>query len=117
MNALSDPWVPPAPPTDDELVIEVDPRVIQDHRVGVLPCPANPPPPVGWKYWKRSVRAGLVQLATEMLHDAQRFGMGAFVQSVIDGELIGARVEWHGLQGSTGQQGCFRGVNLMQPSP
>jgi hypothetical protein len=95
-------------------VVETDPRIEQDHVAGQLPCPPNPPPPVGWKYWNHSVRASLVELATRLLHDAKTYPMGSFVQTWMDGELVAARVEWHDFQGASGKRGCFRGVNLMQ---
>jgi hypothetical protein len=116
MPTLNEPWIPPDPPSDNAQppVNVVDPRVVQDHQVSVLPCPPNPPPPVGWAYWNHSVRAGLVALATKMLHDGPDYPMGSFVQEWVDGELVAARVEWHDFQGASGKQGCFRGVNLMQ---
>ncbi len=53
-------------------------------------------------------------LAVSVLNDKQKFPLGSFLQTWLDGELIGARVEWHTEQGATCAQGCFRGVNLMQ---
>jgi hypothetical protein len=110
-----EPWDPPTPPNSSEspLVNVVDPRVIQDHQVGVLPCPANPPPPVGWAYWIGPVLHEGGELAVKMLHDPKTFPMGSFVQMFVRGSLVGARVEWHNVQGATGKTGCFRGVNLM----
>lgn len=114
---LNDPWQPPPPPADDSPLQELDPRVNSTHLIGVLPCPKNPPPPVGWEYVKGNhfpPAAG--KLAADMLHDAEHYPMGTFLQTLIDGELLGARVEWHDLQGLTGKSGCFRGVNLMRPA-
>jgi hypothetical protein len=113
---MTDPWQPQLPPLDSTRLKEVDPRVDVVHRVGVLPCPDNPAPPIGWGYWKGPVPALAGQLAAEMLHDSAQYPMGCFVQTVIDGQLVGARVEWHDLQGATGKKGCFRGVNLMKPN-
>jgi len=84
-NALKDGWVAQvlAPGAADELV-EVDPRVIQDHHVGQLPCPPNPAPPDGWRYWKghEAVPHALGELAKKVLHDATQYPMGAFVQTI-----------------------------------
>jgi hypothetical protein len=112
---MTDPWEPPPSPSDSELLKEVDPRVDATHHIGVLPCPNNPPPPIGWVYWKGAVPALAGKLAADMLHDSAQYPMGCFVQTLIGGQLVGARVEWHDLQGATGKKGCFRGVNLMKP--
>jgi peptidoglycan hydrolase-like protein with peptidoglycan-binding domain len=114
--SLTDPWEAPAPPGDGELFVVRDPRVITDHRIGVLPCPKNPPPPVGWAYWKGPVSAALAKLAVEVETDATRFPMSSFVQATRDGQRVAARVEWHDLKGKTGERGCFRGTNLFRPS-
>jgi hypothetical protein len=111
---LNRPWEPPPPPSGDELVQEVDPRVEARHAIGALPCPNNPPPPVGWAYREGDVPGAARRLAATMLHDATAYPMGCFVQARLDGALVGARVEWHTVQGSTGKTGCFRGVSLMQ---
>jgi len=73
---------------------------------------------VGWSYWKeKKIPSKAVQLTVDMLKDSRTYPMGSFVQMVIDGELIAARVEWHDIQGATGKRGCFRGVNLMRKYP
>jgi hypothetical protein len=111
-------WTPPDSPTPgDDLVNEIDPRVDADHAIGQLPVPANPPPPVGWIYWKGAVPATAGAFAVKMLHDPTTYPMGSFVQFFAGDELIGARVEWHNIQGATGKTGCFRGVNLMRDVP
>jgi hypothetical protein len=118
-NALSDPWEAPEPEVNsaDELIV-VDPRVVVDHVVGRLPCPRNPAPPDGWRYWKlhEHVPAALGALSVKMLHDGKVYPMGAFVQIWHEQELVAARVEWHDVKGATGEQGCFRGVNLLRRS-
>jgi len=111
---MNEPWQPAEPPTDEEPLVEIDPRVDSTHVVGTLPCPKNPPPPEGWAYWSGALPKGGGALATEILRDAERYPMGAFVQALLAGQLVGARVEWHDLQGATGKRGCFRGVNLMR---
>jgi hypothetical protein len=110
---MTDPWAPSDPSPDGELV-DLDPRVDADHTIGVLPCPSNPPPPEGWRYWRDRVTPALGAFASKLLNDSARYPMGSFIQAEIDGELVAARVEWHDLQGATGKRGCFRGVNLMQ---
>lgn len=102
-----------------EYPMEIDPRVVTNHRIGELPCPANPPPPDGWEYVKANHKnpKGALDLCVKMLYDPAHYPMGAFVQAHINGELVGARVEWHKEQGATGKRGCFRGVNLMQKVP
>jgi hypothetical protein len=112
---MTDPWQPQPPPEDVTPLKEIDPRVDTTHQVGDLPCPSNPPPPVGWVYWTGPVPPAPGKLAVEMLHDPAQYPMGCFVQALLDGQLVGARVEWHDLQGATGKKGCFRGVNLMKP--
>lgn len=115
-SSLSSPWSPPsAPEPGQELVSALDPRVDREHAAGVLPCPSNPPPPDGWQYWKGPLPTGGAQFATTLLHDSTAYPIGCFVQTRLGGRLIGARVEWHDLQGRTGKKGCFRGVNLMAP--
>jgi hypothetical protein len=116
MTEGSNDWQPPSAPDDGvDPVIAVDPRVNADHVIGVLPCPSNPPPPSGWAYWAEHVAPDEATFAATILHDPAQYPMGAFVQAVIGGRLVGARVEWHTLQGATGKTGCFRGVNLMSP--
>ena len=116
-NALKEPWSAPTPDPEsaDELIAR-DPRVITDHHIGALPCPPNPPPPDGWRYWKahEKVPAVLVALTVRMRDDSKLYPMGAFVQIRNDGELVAARVEWHDTRGSDGAKGCFRGVNLLR---
>ena len=109
-------WQAPAPPTtsDDGEVCAADPRVIQNHAVGQLPCPSNPSPPSGWAYWKGSVSKFGVDLCVRMQKNTAQYPMGSFVQTIDNGHLIGARVEWHPVLGSNGKRGCFRGVNLMR---
>jgi hypothetical protein len=111
---MTDPWIAPDPSAGDELVT-IDPRVDADHSIGVLPCPNNPPPPEGWRYWRDRVTPALGAFASKILGDFTRYPMGAFIQTEINGQRVAARVEWHDLQGATGKRGCFRGVNLMQP--
>ena len=41
--------------------------------------------------------------------------MGSFVQALIGGVQVAARVEWHDWQGATGKTGCFRGTSLFRP--
>ena len=113
--SMGDAWDPPPPPNDATLVVARDPRVITNHQPGVLPCPANPAPPVGWKYWTGRFTPAIGQLAVKVEGSSAEFPMGSFVQTVIDGMLVGARVEWHDFQGLTGKTGCFRGTNLMRP--
>src|ERR1700690_918090 len=112
-------WTPPDPPTssDDGEVDAVNPRVDATHSIGQLPVPANPPPPIGWIYWKGAVPAAAGTFAVKMLHDPATYPMGSFVQFFVGDELVGARVEWHNIQGATGKTGCFRGVNLMRDVP
>lgn len=107
-------WEPSPPPANDELVIDVDPRVPSSRPPGG-PCPTNPAPPDGWKYWHAPVPIEASKLAVKMRDDPQTFPMGAFVQTRLNGQLVGVRVEWHTKKGATGQTGCFRGVNLMAP--
>jgi hypothetical protein len=116
VTSMGDAWDPPARPTDAALVVARDPRVITGHQPGVLPCPNNPAPPVGWTYWKGQVPAPVGQLAVKVEFTAAQFPMGSFVQALIDGQLVGARVEWHDYQGATGKRGCFRGTSLMRPA-
>jgi hypothetical protein len=113
---MTDPWAPPDPPTDADPVQATDPRVDITHAIGELPCPKNPAPPVGWAYWTGAVTPDETALAEKMLHDPEQYPMGSFVQTLVGGALVGARVEWHNLQGKSGRVGCFRGVNLMKPT-
>jgi hypothetical protein len=114
-----DDWVPSDPPnsSDDGVINEIDPRVNATHSIGQLPVPINPPPPIGWIYWKGAVPPQAGTFAVKILHDSITYPMGSFVQFFAEGELIGARVEWHNIQGATGKRGCFRGVNLMRDVP
>jgi hypothetical protein len=113
--SINDAWEPPASPTDNELLIAADPRVITDHQPGVLPCPVNPPPPVGWMYWQGPVPQQIGDLAAKVEFAPARFPMGSFVQALIAGRRVAARVEWHDYQGATGRHGCFRGTSLFRP--
>lgn len=111
---IASPWLPSPPPAaGGPMVVEIDPRVPSVHIPG-KPCPGNPGPPIGWKYWSGSLPAGGQELAIQMRDDTHRFPMGAFVQARLGDQVVGARVEWHTIQGTRGNKGCFRGVNLMR---
>lgn len=113
---IIDPWEPPAPPTDGGPPSKTrDPRVITNHLPGQLPCPSNPPPPVGWVYWKGLLPPHASELASQVEFTPREYEMGSFVQAVVDGKLIAARVEWHDFQGASGRFGCFRGTSLFRP--
>ena len=112
--ALGNAWVAPPPPDGIDLYVVPDPRVKTDHRVGQLPCPPNPAPPVGWAYWTGAVSADLSAFATQIENDPKQFPMGSFVQAVRDQQRVAARVEWHDYKGRTGERGCFRGTNLLR---
>lgn len=113
--SLRDAWTAPEPPAGSDLFTTRDPRVITNHKAGDLPCPRNPPPPVGWTYWSGAVPAALTALAVQIENDAARFPMGSFVQALHDGKPVAARVEWHDYQGKSGNHGCYRGTNLLRP--
>jgi peptidoglycan hydrolase-like protein with peptidoglycan-binding domain len=113
--SLRDAWTAPEPPAGSDLFTIQDPRVITNHQAGVLPCPRNPPPPVGWTYWRGPVPASLNELAAQIENDPARFPMGSFVQAIRSGNRVAARVEWHDFQGKSGAHGCFRGTNLLRP--
>ncbi|HEX2730102.1 MAG TPA: peptidoglycan-binding domain-containing protein [Polyangiaceae bacterium] len=115
VSSINDAWVPPPPPTTEVLQIAQDPRVITNHAIGVPPCPPNPPPPVGWAYWTGSVPEHVGKFALKVEFTSAEFPMGSFVQTLIDGKLVAARVEWHDFQGATGRHGVFRGTNLLRP--
>lgn len=112
---FNDAWEPPPPPDDASLIVARDPRVVTGHQVGVLPCPKNPPPPVGWVYWKGPVPPALGDLAVKVQSHPADFPMGAFAQALVVGVRVAARVEWHDFQGATGRHGCFRGTSLFRP--
>ena len=63
--------------------------------IGQLPCPTNPPAPVGWSYWKGKVSPALSAFAIEVECHPAIFAMGSFVQALIEEQFVGARVEWH----------------------
>jgi hypothetical protein len=113
--SLGDAWQPPAAPADATFVIARDPRVVTNHKPGQLPAPKNPAPPVGFGYWQGNVTPGQQAFCSKVEGDPEQFPMGSFVQALIDGKLVGARVEWHTFQGKTGATGCFRGTNLLRP--
>jgi len=113
---INDAWSPPPPPVNGDLLKAQDPRVITDHQAGVLPCPSNPPPPVGWVYWQGAVPKPVGDLAVKVEFTPAQFEMGSFVQARVGDQLVGARVEWHDYQGATGKHGCFRGTSLFRPT-
>jgi hypothetical protein len=115
VSSINDAWVPPPPPPNALLQTTADPRVITDHMLGRPPCPANPPPPVGWAYWSGRVPELVGRFAVQVETSPAQFPMGSFVQALIDGRLVGARVEWHDFQGATGKHGVFRGTSLFRP--
>lgn len=115
---MSDPWQAPSPPNPgDGMLVSVDPRVVTNHAPGQLPCPNNPPPPIGWKFLRDGhVPAEGVKLAVELANNSTKYPMGTFVQMYFGELLFAARVEWHSYIGKTGQAGvCVRGANLMVP--
>jgi peptidoglycan hydrolase-like protein with peptidoglycan-binding domain len=112
---LNDAWQAPSRAETAELVIARDPRVVVAHQPGMLPCPRNPPPPVGWVYWTGPVPEALGKLAVKVEFHPAEFPMGSFVQAVLDGTRVAARVEWHDFRGATGKHGCFRGTSLFRP--
>lgn len=113
--SLHDAWEPPPKPRPNEDFVVQDPRVITNHQAGVLPCPPNPPPPVGWAYWRGPVPAALNELATKVEFTPAEYPMGAFVLAERGGQSVAARVEWHTFQGASGRRGCFRGTSLFRP--
>lgn len=115
VSSINDAWDPPAPPMNAELLVTQDPRVITVHQSGQLPCPNNPPPPVGWVYWRGHVPPAAGKLAVRVEFAPAQFPMGSFVQASLEGQLVAARVEWHDFQGATGKHGCFRGTSLFRP--
>jgi Putative peptidoglycan binding domain len=115
VTSINDAWAPPPPPTTAVLQKTPDPRVITKHAVGVKPCPPNPPPPVGWAYWKGSVPDLAGKFAVKVETTPGDFPMGSFVQTLIDDKPVAARVEWHDYQGKTGAHGVFRGTSLFRP--
>jgi|GEM_PF-3297733 len=115
VTSINDAWVPPIAPTSAVLETTRDPRVITNHNTGQLPCPPNPPPPVGWAYWSGGVPELCSKFAIRVETSPNEFPMGSFVQTLIDGKLVGARVEWHDFQGATGSHGVFRGTSLFRP--
>ena len=114
--SLGDAWQPPAAPTGADWVVVRDPRVIMGHLPGVLPCPSNPAPPLGYAYWQGQVPPHVGALAAKVEFAPAEFPMGSFVQALVDGQLVAARVEWHDYQGATGKRGCFRGTSLFRPA-
>jgi hypothetical protein len=107
-------WTPPDPPDPGAPpVITADPRIQPSGiPLGVgLPCPSNPPPPAGWAYWTGGVTPALSVWAVQM-RDAHP--IGTFIQAWIDGQLVGARIEYHDIVGATGATGCFKGLNLLR---
>lgn len=115
---MSEPWNAPEPPSPEEgMRVSDDPRVVKSHAPGQLPCPDNPPPPVGWRYLKgNAVPQGGREFAVAIVQNPTLYPMGAFVQKYLGQSLYAARVEWHSYIGKTGQTGvCVRGVNLMVP--
>lgn len=96
-------------------IVTTDPGVDTTHQIGQLPCPANPPPPAGFSAWSGPVSSALTNWATHVLNT---YPMGTFIQDLVGGQLVAARVEWHTWVGATGQTGvCIKGVTLFQPLP
>jgi hypothetical protein len=111
-------WTPPDPPgLYDDPVIVIDPRIPPSGiPLGAgLPCPGHPPPPVGWSYWPASaqVTPTLSAWAVQMRNANP---IGTFIMAWIDGQLVGARIEYHTLQGATNTSGCWKGLNLLAPN-
>lgn len=95
-------WTPPDPPgPSDAAVIATDPRSPPPGAplgVGVSPCPTNPPVPVGWAYWtNQPMTPSLPAWAVNMRNS---YPIGTMIQAYVDGNLVGARVEYHTLQGA-----------------
>lgn len=111
----NDAWQPPPPPVTANMVIARDPRMDITHVVGTLPCPRTPPPPIGWAYWKGGVPPNFSRFAKAVQGNRAEYPIGSFVQALIDGRLVAARVEWHDYQGLTGRRGCFQGTSLFSP--
>jgi len=114
--SINDAWTAPPLAVDTTLIQTLDPRVIKTHQAGT-PCPNNPPPPVGWAYWKGQVPGPLGELAKKVEFTPAEFPMGTFVQARVGGQLAAARVEWHNYQGATNTFGVFRGTSLFHPLP
>lgn len=106
-----------APPTFSSLqypIVTTDPGVDTTHLIGQLPCPTNPPPPDGFAIWTGSVSPAVSAWSKHVLIT---YPMGTFVQDIVDGQLVAARVEWHTWRGATGETGiCIKGVTLFQPN-
>lgn len=95
-------------------VVVRDPNVDGSHPlgVGVSPCPGNPPLPAGFAYWTGPVSPALTAWAVEVRNS---YPIGSFIQDVVDGKNVAARIEYHTLQGATGRTGCFKGLSLLRP--
>jgi len=113
--SINDAWTAPPLAAGVTLSQTPDPRVIATHRPGT-PCPNNPPPPVGWAYWKGHVPGPLGELAKRVEFTPTEFPMGTFVQARFGDQLVAARVEWHNYQGATNTFGVFRGTSLFHPT-
>jgi hypothetical protein len=99
-------------------IVSTDPGIVPGAPlgVGVSRCPTNPPPPAGFTYWpaRTPVSSAVSAWASATL---RKYPIGTFVQDVVAGQLVAARVEYHTWLGATGQTGCFKGVSLMVPIP
>jgi hypothetical protein len=118
LKAKANGGVAPEPAPGTYPMVSMDSRIVPGTPLGLGPtfvsgCPHNPPPPTGFDYWPGNVSVSAA-IGAWAVHVRNAYPIGTFIEDVVGGELVAARIEYHTLQGATGKTGCFKGLNLLR---
>jgi hypothetical protein len=84
-----------------------------------MTCPANPPPPAGYRVWRGAVPTPLTQWAMDIRDHIAKPAYGTTWQMDYGGQTVVARKDYHSWTYRGGQLVtgiCIPGVTLYQPT-
>lgn len=90
-----------------------------------MSCPNNPPPPPGFRVWRKPVPAPLTQWAMDLRDHIAKFAYGTTWSSNYGGEQVVARKDFHTWTNVKQPDGTFKlvtglclpGITLYEPLP
>lgn len=86
----------------------------------VVACPANPPPPDGFKIWRKPVPKQLTDFAIGIRDQIAKYPLRTQFGTWYNGEYVVARVDshsWTYVNGRLVTGICIKGVTLFEPIP
>ena len=85
-----------------------------------MTCPANPPPPAGYRVWRKTVPTPLTQWAMQLRDNVHKYDFGQTWSMQYAGQTVMARLDHHGWTYRNGQLVtglCIKGITLYEPIP